>query len=102
MARGSAKSAGGPPLRPSFNRTTIVLSQKIHRTVIVLSHHPLMEAPMEIANHPMHDAALSGTFPADPPDNVRVSIRDLNFYYGATHALKNVTIDYIDRQTTAM
>ncbi len=32
----------------------------------------------------------------------RVSIRNLNFYYGETHALKNVSIDFPDRQTTAM
>lgn len=31
-----------------------------------------------------------------------ISIRDLNFYYGETHALKNVSIDFPDRQTTAM
>lgn len=32
----------------------------------------------------------------------RIVIRDLNFYYGATHALKSVSIDFPDRQTTAM
>jgi phosphate transport system ATP-binding protein len=32
----------------------------------------------------------------------RVSIRNLNFYYGATHALKNINIDYADRKATAM
>ncbi|OYY02351.1 MAG: hypothetical protein B7Y73_09220, partial [Acidocella sp. 35-58-6] len=35
-------------------------------------------------------------------DRVRVSIRDLNFYYGETHALKDINIDYLDRKTTAM
>jgi phosphate transport system ATP-binding protein len=35
-------------------------------------------------------------------DAARVSIKDLNFYYGATHALKNINIDYADRRTTAM
>jgi phosphate transport system ATP-binding protein len=35
-------------------------------------------------------------------NNARVSIRNLNFYYGQTHALKNVSIDFPDRQTTAM
>jgi phosphate transport system ATP-binding protein len=34
--------------------------------------------------------------------DARVSIRNLNFYYGETHALKNVSIDFPDRQTTAM
>jgi len=32
----------------------------------------------------------------------RVSIRNLNFYYGATHALKDINIDFADRKTTAM
>ncbi len=32
----------------------------------------------------------------------RVSIRGLNFYYGNTHALKNINIDYADKKTTAM
>jgi phosphate transport system ATP-binding protein len=57
---------------------------------------------MELANPSMQETAVSGAYPAAPPSNVRVAIRNLNFYYGATHALKNVTIDYIDRQTTAM
>ncbi len=35
-------------------------------------------------------------------DDARVSIRNLNFYYGTTHALKNINIDYADRKTTAM
>ncbi len=35
-------------------------------------------------------------------ETARVSIRNLNFYYGATHALKNINIDYADRKTTAM
>jgi phosphate transport system ATP-binding protein len=35
-------------------------------------------------------------------DAVRVSIRNLNFYYGATHALKDISIDYADRKVTAM
>ncbi|WP_200182692.1 ATP-binding cassette domain-containing protein, partial [Ectothiorhodospira mobilis] len=37
-----------------------------------------------------------------PGAEPRVSIRNLNFYYGATHALKNVSIDFPDRQATAM
>jgi phosphate transport system ATP-binding protein len=32
----------------------------------------------------------------------QVSIRGLNFYYGATHALKDINIDFADRKTTAM
>jgi phosphate transport system ATP-binding protein len=35
-------------------------------------------------------------------ETAQVSIRGLNFYYGATHALKDVNIDFADRKTTAM
>ena len=32
----------------------------------------------------------------------RIAIRNLDFWYGATHALKSVSIDFPDRQVTAM
>ena len=32
---------------------------------------------------------------------VRIDIRDLNFYYGKTHALKNVSVPLMDRKVTA-
>ena len=58
---------------------------------------------MENASHMMSEAAPPTGFSAAAAEAApRVSIRDLNFYYGATHALKNVSIDYADRQTTAM
>ncbi len=38
----------------------------------------------------------------DISDAAQVSIKNLNFYYGATHALKNINIDYADKKTTAM
>ncbi len=41
---------------------------------------------------------ISQTAPAMP----RIAIHDLDFYYGATQALKSVSIDFPDRQTTAM
>jgi phosphate transport system ATP-binding protein len=34
-------------------------------------------------------------------DNVKVDIRDLSFYYGASKALKNITMPLNDRQVTA-
>jgi phosphate transport system ATP-binding protein len=34
-------------------------------------------------------------------DNVKVDIRDLSFYYGATKALKNISLPLNDRQVTA-
>jgi phosphate transport system ATP-binding protein len=59
---------------------------------------------MEIASHKMSTQAAAPA-PFAPPaagSAPRVAIRNLNFYYGATHALKNVSIDFPDRQTTAM
>jgi phosphate transport system ATP-binding protein len=61
-----------------------------------------MEASMEIAGHPMSETALPPGLIPNAEGTPRVSIRNLNFYYGGTHALKNVSIDYADRKTTAM
>jgi phosphate transport system ATP-binding protein len=63
-----------------------------------------MEAHMENASmNAMAETALPPGL-AQPAfsDTARVSIRNLNFYYGATHALKNINIDYADKKTTAM
>ena len=58
---------------------------------------------MEITSHKMSETALPDAFSASGAGSAsRVSIKNLNFYYGATHALKNVSINYPDRQTTAM
>lgn len=58
---------------------------------------------MEIASHNMStEAALPTALQQAQGDEPRVSIRNLNFYYGETHALKNVSIDFPDRKTTAM
>ncbi|HQT66400.1 MAG: phosphate ABC transporter ATP-binding protein [Rhodospirillales bacterium 20-60-12] len=40
----------------------------------------------------------TGTVSSD----TRISIKNLDFYYGATHALKSVSIDFPDRRATAM
>ncbi len=62
-----------------------------------------MEAHMEIANHDLSaQAPLPASLHQVPGSEPRVSIRNLNFYYGQTHALKNISIDFPDRQTTAM
>ncbi len=37
-----------------------------------------------------------------PRENVRISIRNLDFYYGDTRALKRINLDIADRKTTAM
>jgi phosphate transport system ATP-binding protein len=39
---------------------------------------------------------------ADADASVRISVRDLNFYYGDFHGLKNISIDFYDRQVTAL
>ena len=58
---------------------------------------------MEIANHDISaHAALPASLHQIPGSEPRVSIRNLNFYYGETRALKNISIDFPDRQTTAM
>ncbi len=59
---------------------------------------------MENASHnTMTEAALpAGLSTPLIDDAARVSIRNLNFYYGANHALKNINIDYADKKTTAM
>ena len=58
---------------------------------------------MEIASHPMAETALPGNIYHSAPNGaVRVAIRNLNFYYGTNHALKNINIDFPDKQTTAM
>ena len=33
---------------------------------------------------------------------VRIAVKDLNFYYGSFHGLKNVNLDFYDRQVTAL
>jgi phosphate transport system ATP-binding protein len=40
---------------------------------------------------------------APPPDEkIRLAIRDLNFYYGKSHALKSINLDVPDRRVVAM
>ena len=39
---------------------------------------------------------------ADADAPVRISVRDLNFYYGDFRGLKNISIDFYDRQVTAL
>jgi phosphate transport system ATP-binding protein len=47
-------------------------------------------------------AARPITMPGSAFGNVRISIRDLSFYYGTTQALRNVSLDLPDRQVTAL
>jgi phosphate transport system ATP-binding protein len=42
-----------------------------------------------------------GTEPIVQQDRIKVAINDLNFYYGASQALKNVSLPLYDRKVTA-
>ena len=46
-------------------------------------------------------AALSAA-PARTGAPVRIACRNVDFYYGAFHALKNIELDFLDRQVTAL
>jgi phosphate transport system ATP-binding protein len=39
---------------------------------------------------------------APPAASARISVRDLNFFYGDFHALKDITLDFADREVTAL
>ena len=39
---------------------------------------------------------------ADEARPVRIAVKGLNFYYGSFHGLKDVNIDFHDRQVTAL
>ncbi len=59
---------------------------------------------MEASRQPPGPDALTPmglATPAAEPE-VRVSIRNLNFYYGQTQALKNINLEVPNRRTTAM
>ncbi|SFG92315.1 phosphate ABC transporter ATP-binding protein PstB [Methylobacterium gossipiicola] len=47
-------------------------------------------------------AQLTGRHKADENAPVRIAVKDLNFYYGSFHGLKNVNLDFHDRQVTAL
>ena len=58
---------------------------------------------MEIASPNMPEAATPEALtPKAQMSAARVSIRNLDFFYGANQALRNISIDFPDRQTTAM
>ena len=55
----------------------------------------------------MNAAAISpsqfdGRAKADERAPVRIAAKGLNFYYGAFHSLKNINLDFHDRQVTAL
>ncbi|WP_430910958.1 phosphate ABC transporter ATP-binding protein PstB [Methylobacterium sp. sgz302541] len=47
-------------------------------------------------------AQLTGRHQADEGAPVRIAVKDLNFYYGNFHGLKNVNLNFHDRQVTAL
>jgi phosphate transport system ATP-binding protein len=47
------------------------------------------------------NVAAQAAAPAAPEDRTKVEVRNLNFYYGKFHALKNVNLKIPDRKVTA-
>ncbi|MCJ2109255.1 phosphate ABC transporter ATP-binding protein PstB [Methylobacterium sp. E-041] len=45
---------------------------------------------------------FDGRNPADEHAPIRISAQALNFYYGQFHSLKNINLDFHDRQVTAL
>ena len=45
---------------------------------------------------------FEGRSRADEAALVRIAAKDLNFYYGQFHSLKNINLDFHDRQVTAL
>jgi len=45
---------------------------------------------------------FEGRSPADVKAPVRIACKDLNFYYGSFHGLKDINLDFRDRQVTAL
>ena len=62
-----------------------------------------MMPPSDHARFIMPDVAAYSpvTMPVAQAHDTRISIRKLNFHYGTTHALKDVSLDLPDRQTVA-
>ena len=46
-------------------------------------------------------AQLTGRHKADENSPVRIAVKDLNFYYGSFHALKNINLDIPENKVTA-
>ena len=65
-------------------------------TVLTLSHH---RPPARNRNG--IDLMEAATIAPVAGDNAKVDIRDLSFFYGATKALKNITLPLYDRKVTA-
>ena len=51
---------------------------------------------------PAQDPAPAGPARAAAPAQVRIAIRNLDFFYGTTQALKSISLDLPDRQVTGM
>ena len=47
-------------------------------------------------------AAPRAASPTPPDTQAMISIRNLDFYYGTNHALKNITVDFPERRVTGM
>ncbi|AWN41332.1 phosphate ABC transporter ATP-binding protein PstB [Methylobacterium durans] len=51
---------------------------------------------------PAVSASLSGRSQANASAPVRIAVKNLDFYYGTFHGLKNINLNFHDRQVTAL
>ncbi|TGD94569.1 phosphate ABC transporter ATP-binding protein PstB [Methylobacterium nonmethylotrophicum] len=51
---------------------------------------------------PIRTQSIIGHMDADDRARVRLAVKDLNFYYNTFHGLKNVNLNFYDRQVTAL
>ncbi|MFE1602717.1 phosphate ABC transporter ATP-binding protein PstB [Methylobacterium sp. ID0610] len=51
---------------------------------------------------PATAAPIVGNSVADEAAPVRISVKNLNFYYNTFHGLKNINLNFLDRQVTAL
>jgi phosphate transport system ATP-binding protein len=55
-----------------------------------------------MSTHAAAKTTFVGSSTADAKAPVRIAVRKLNFHYGSFHGLKNVDLDFHDRQVTAL
>jgi hypothetical protein len=66
------------------------------------AEHPGPRAvPQQALRAPWTMSAPSATTCRPPTRSAKLSVRDLNFYYGKFHALKNINLDIPERKVTA-
>lgn len=73
-------------------------------TTMQVSDDEQATASTESASQGLRETALKSSASAQQPEqsHVAVQVKDLNFYYGNFHALKNITMNISEKQITAL